>query len=210
MRWTSLAPCIAIFVIQGCQPDGGAQPPVAADPAVTRQKAAALEQYVATGSDREAPPSTGLIGKADVQAVDPQGREPLDDAITCLARAIYWEARGEPAASEEAVANVVMNRLGHAGFPDTVCGVVKQGNERGACQFSWWCDGRPDQALHGRPYVAAKEIARRALNGQLEDRTAGALYFHQRGAMPGWAARYQQTATVGKLVFYKPPEVEGH
>ncbi len=51
----------------------------------------------------------------------------MDDAITCLARSIYWEAKGKDSTDMEAVANVVMNRLGHEGFPDTVCAVVKQG-----------------------------------------------------------------------------------
>ena len=46
----------------------------------------------------------------------------------------------------EAIANVVMNRLGHKGFPNTICNVVRQGHEQGSCQFSWWCDGRSDQA----------------------------------------------------------------
>ena len=62
----------------------------------------------------------------------------------------------------EAIANVVMNRLGHKGFPNTICGVVKQGKEQGACQFSWWCDGRPDDAKEDEPCSHAKEIARKA------------------------------------------------
>jgi spore germination cell wall hydrolase CwlJ-like protein len=101
----------------------------------------------------------------------------LDDAITCLARSIYWEARGKSDAGMEAIANVVMNRVGHGGFPNTICGVVKQGHEQGACQFSWWCDGRPDDAEEKESYARAKEIARKALNRQLKDRTGGALYF---------------------------------
>jgi spore germination cell wall hydrolase CwlJ-like protein len=128
----------------------------------------------------------------------------MDDAITCLARSIYWEARGEEAASTEAVASVVMNRLGHEGFPNTVCGVVKQGHEQGSCQFSWWCDGRPDQATDDASYASAKEIARRALNLQLTDRTGGALYFHHRGVRPSWTTEYIKTVAIGEFIFYKP------
>ncbi len=62
----------------------------------------------------------------------------------------------------EAIANVVMNRLGHKGFPNTTCGVVKQGKEQGARQFSWWCDGRPDDAKVDEPCSHAKEIAPKA------------------------------------------------
>jgi spore germination cell wall hydrolase CwlJ-like protein len=104
----------------------------------------------------------------------------------------------------EAVANVVMNRLGHEGFPNTICGVVRQGRERGACQFSWWCDGRSDDAEEAKSYAVAKEIARKALNRQLTDRTGGALYFHQRKATPSWSAKYIKTVEVGEVVFYKP------
>ena len=92
----------------------------------------------------------------------------------------------------EAIANVVMNRLGHDGFPDTVCSVVKQGHEQGQCQFSWWCDGRSDSAFEEDPYKISKEIARRALNLQLTDATGGALYFHHRNVNPKWAPAVPQ------------------
>jgi spore germination cell wall hydrolase CwlJ-like protein len=196
-----LAACASTVVLVGCE---RAEVPRPASPAATEQKAAALEQNAAAGGDRTAPSRSEVIAKPEVQAVDPDGRERLDDPITCLARTIYWEARGEKAASMEAVASVVMNRLGHEGFPDTVCAVVRQGNERGACQFSWWCDGRSDQAREDASYATAKEIARRALNLQLKDRTRGALYFHHRNVMPGWAGEYARTAEIGDFVFYKP------
>ena len=104
----------------------------------------------------------------------------------------------------EGVANVVMNRLGHEGFPDTVCAVVKQGVETRTCQFSWWCDGRPDQVEEEAPYATAKEIARKALNQQLRDRTRGALYFHDRTVKPEWVRVYVKTAETRKFLFYKP------
>ena len=144
------------------------------------------------------------ITKPQAQAVDPSGEELLDDAITCLARSIYWEARGKGDVGMEAVANVVINRLGHEGFPNTVCGVVKQGHEQGACQFSWWCDGRSDDAEEEEAYSHAKEIARKALNRQLKDRTGGALYFHHRTVAPDWSKEYIRTVEVGEHVFYKP------
>ena len=111
---------------------------------VAVEKAEALTQSVVIEGGDVSPSPSETITKPEVQAVDPAGEAPLDDAITCLARTIYWEARGERVADMEAVASVVMNRLSHEGFPSTVCGVVKQGSEQGACQFSWWCDGRVD------------------------------------------------------------------
>ena len=65
----------------------------------------------------------------------------------------------------EAIANVVMNRLGHKGFPQTICGVVKQGHEQGACQFSWWCDGHSDDTKEDEPYSHARKSPARPSTG---------------------------------------------
>ncbi len=201
-----LAACVAIVVLVGCKPNevDRVQRPAANGLEATEKKAEALEQNAAADGDNTAPSLSEIIGKREAQAVDPHGKERLDDAITCLARTIYWEARGEKAVSMEAVASVVMNRLGHEGFPNTVCAVVRQGNEQGACQFSWWCDGRSDQAKDDESYAIAKEIARRALNLQLTDRTGGALYFHHRNVTPSWSTEYMKTVEIGEFVFYKP------
>lgn len=170
----------------------------------TERKAEVLEQNAAAEGSKAIPSPSEIIRKPEAQAVDPVGEEPLDDAITCLSRTIYWEARGEEAAGMEAIANVVMNRLGHEGFPNTICEVVMQGREQGACQFSWWCDGRSDDATEDESYAIAKEIARKALNRHLTDRTGGALYFHQRKVTPSWSTEYIKTVEVGGFVFYKP------
>jgi spore germination cell wall hydrolase CwlJ-like protein len=181
---------------------------IAADQAqkseAAKSKAGVLEQNVAPEGSKALPSPSESITKPEAQAVDPVGVDPLDDAITCLSRTVYWEARGEGPASMEAVANVVLNRLGQEGFPNTICEVVTQGREQGACQFSWWCDGRSNDAEEDKSYAIAKEIARKALNGQLTDRTGGALYFHQRKVTPSWSAEYIKTVEVGEHVFYKP------
>ncbi|WP_223515966.1 cell wall hydrolase [Pseudomonas sp. GL-B-19] len=171
---------------------------------VAEDKAQVLEQKAAEKGSNVSVPKSQAITPSEVQAVDPAGKSPLDDAITCMARSIYWEAKGENMADMEAVANVVMNRLGHEGFPDTVCGVVKQGSETKSCQFSWWCDGRPDTVQEETQYELAKEIARKALNKQLPDRTGGAMYFHDKTVKPVWAKKYIKTASIGLFVFYKP------
>jgi spore germination cell wall hydrolase CwlJ-like protein len=179
----------------------------AADPAkaeAAEEKAVELEQKAATEKPKAPAPPPQAITKPEAQAIDPAGSKPLEDPITCLARTIYWEAKGEGTAGMEAIANVVMNRLGHKGFPDTICDVVTQGRERGSCQFSWWCDGRSDDAQEEKAYALAKEIARKALNRELADRTSGALYFHHRKMKPNWAAKYIKTVEVGEHLFYKP------
>lgn len=171
---------------------------------VAEDKAQVLEEKAAEKDRDLAVPKSAVITPSEVQAVDPAGAAPLDDAITCLARSIYWESKGVAGADMEAVASVVMNRLGHEGFPESVCAVVKQGSESGSCQFSWWCDGRADQVKEDDEYVLAKEIARKALNKQLKDRTHGALYFHDRTVKPAWAKKYTRTAETRKFLFYKP------
>lgn len=190
--------CLAAILLggQAIATEPGQKAEAAVDKAeVLEQKAAAEEGMT---------PRTKAITKSEAQAVDPAGKAPLDDAITCLARSIYWEAKGGASADMEAVASVAMNRLGHEGFPDTLCGVVKQGSEQGDCQFSWWCDGRADQVKEDDRYEVAKEVARKALNQQLKDRTGGALYFHDRTVSPDWARKYRKTAQIGKFLFYKP------
>ncbi|HEN8712673.1 MULTISPECIES: cell wall hydrolase [Pseudomonas] len=169
---------------------------------VAEDKAEVLEEKVA--DDAPPPKKTETLTPSEVKAVDPAGQAPLDDSITCLARTIYWEAKGADQKDMSAVASVVLNRLGKDGFPDTICGVVKQGVESKSCQFSWWCDGRSDQVEEPQRYDIAKEIARKALNQQLKDTTGGALYFHDRTVRPDWAKAYRRTAQTRLFLFYKP------
>ena len=200
MRPIGIATCLAALLLGGQT--------TAADRAqkaeAAESKAEILEENAAATGSKARPTPSETITKPEVQAVDPVGEEPLNDAITCLARTIYWEAKGEGVAGMEAIANVVMNRLGHEGFPNKICDVVRQGHEQGACQFSWWCDGRSDDAEEDQSYSIAKEISRKALNGQLADRTGSALYFHQRNVHPSWSAEYIRTVEIGAHVFYRP------
>jgi len=208
MRRQWIAACFVLVVVQGQAfaadpPKDPPKDPQAAQ--VAEEKAEVLEQKAAAVKEGEALPAKAEpITKTEVQAVDPAGQSPVDDPITCLARTIYWEAKGATDADMEAVASVVMNRLGHDGFPETVCGVVKQGSEKKACQFSWWCDGRSDQVQEDDRYAIAKDVAGKALNKQLKDRTHGAMYFHDRNVKPDWAKEYIKTTETGKFLFYKP------
>ena len=198
LKW--LAGCFALTLMAGVVMATD-QAPIKAK---AEEKAQVLEEKAADNVSAAPAPKSEAITPTEVQAVDPAGTAPLDDPITCLARSIYWEAKGRDTSEMQAVASVVMNRLGHAGFPDTVCGVVKQGVETRACQFSWWCDGRSDQVREEGEYTEAKEIARKALNQQLKDRTLGALYFHDRNVKPDWSRTYIKTAETSQFLFYKP------
>lgn len=195
---------VSLMVWGGQLHAADAQPAVKA---AAEDKAEVLEQKAAEKDSLKAAPQATPLSKTEVQAVDPAGKAPMDDAITCLSRTIYWEAKGGAIEDMEAVANVVLNRLGSKDFPDTVCAVVKQGSEKSPCQFSWWCDGRPDQVEEEDRYTIAKEIARKALNQQLPDRTNGALFFHDRSASVDWSKTYIKTKEIGSFLFYKPKGV---
>jgi hypothetical protein len=172
---------------------------------IARQKAEQLEQRVVETDKIEPAPDAARLTPAGTEAVDPRGLAPLDDAITCLARSIYWEAKGTDQREMQAVANVIMNRLGNPEFPSSLCDIVQQGSETGQCQFSWWCDGRPDEATEPEQYAAARDVARRALNGTLPDITHGALFFHHRSISPGWMSTLERTARTHEFNFYREP-----
>ncbi|UYG04553.1 cell wall hydrolase [Halomonas sp. LR3S48] len=166
------------------------------------QKAEILEQVVAPNVKVTEP--TVPLSEQEAQVIDPEGSDPLEEPLTCLARSIYWEAKGVPGRDMESVANVVMNRLADEAFPNTICDVVKQGSEQSPCQFSWWCDGRPDEVVENDAYEVAKEVARQALNQELPDHTDGALYFHDRTVHPSWANEFLLTAETDSFLFYRP------
>ena len=60
------------------------------------------------------------------------------DLWQCLTEALYFEARGESVKGQFAVAEVILNRVDSAAFPNTVCGVIHQGTGRKyGCQFTY-------------------------------------------------------------------------
>ncbi|MDZ4372521.1 MAG: cell wall hydrolase, partial [Phenylobacterium sp.] len=94
-------------------------------------------------------------------------------AFQCLSQAVYYEAAREPRLGQEAVAQVVLNRMRHPAYPKSVCGVVYQGSARvTGCQFTFTCDGALRWAPQGDLWRRAQDVARRALAGHV-DRTVG-------------------------------------
>jgi spore germination cell wall hydrolase CwlJ-like protein len=121
----------------------------------------------------------------------------------CLALAMYWEAKSEGRDGMLAVASVVLNRVAHPEFPDTVCGVVKQGGETRPCQFSWWCDGKSDRPTEARAWADATRIAQIALHRPPSDPTRGALFFHNTSMETPWVRQRQRTVEIGRHIFYR-------
>ena len=124
--------------------------------------------------------------------------------LDCLTQAVYFEARGETAAGQAAVAQVVLNRVRNPAFPKTVCGVVFQGAARRAgCQFSFACDGSMNR---GRELVAwnrAQHVAARALGGTVMGAVGNATHFHTISVQPVWGPNLLRVAQVGLHVFYR-------
>ncbi len=123
--------------------------------------------------------------------------ESINDDLSCMAGAIYFEAKGEPLAGQLAVAHVILNRTKSGRFPKSICSVVTQ---RG--QFSFVRGGRiPNVNRSNAAYLKALAVARVAI-GKLWDSPAGnALYFHATSVSPRW--RMARVAAIGHHVFYK-------
>ncbi len=130
------------------------------------------------------------------------GTRPLDTPLVCLARTIYFEARGQSALGMTAVGHVVMNRVKSSAYPDDVCAVVRDGKEEGPCQFSWWCDDKPNVATDKRAYHRAVHLAADILDGKAADPTEGANMFHNSAASPAWAEKAELRARIGDHFFY--------
>jgi spore germination cell wall hydrolase CwlJ-like protein len=123
---------------------------------------------------------------------------------TCLARALYFEARGETLQGQFAVAEVILNRVDSPLYPDSVCAVVEQANRNG-CQFSFHCDGRSDAVGDRAAFAQVGRVAGVMLAGAPRSLTAGATHFHTRAVRPGWAHRFPRTAAIGAHLFYRQP-----
>jgi len=122
----------------------------------------------------------------------------------CLATAIYFEARGEPVRGQVAVAQVVLNRVRSPLFPETICGVVYQGQMQKGCQFSFTCDGHTDIPRDKQQWALAQDIAKQIMAGELWLPEVGySTYYHANYVSPGWANRMSKIDKIGRHIFYK-------
>jgi spore germination cell wall hydrolase CwlJ-like protein len=120
-------------------------------------------------------------------------------SIDCLARNVYYEARGETLAGQYAVAEVTMNRKAHPRFPNTVCEVVYQKEA-----FSWTSLGPLDPPV-GEPWQRALRIADEMYHQRRPAKMPGVLHFHATYVQPDWSRDRQRVrvARIGKHVFYR-------
>jgi spore germination cell wall hydrolase CwlJ-like protein len=144
------------------------------------------------------------LPRAEKQKVLMQRRVRLAEE-NCLARAVYFEARSESALGQMAVAKVILNRVKSPQYPNTICGVVYQGSQRrNSCQFSFACDGLPDDVKQPGSWAQAKHIAQRAIKGDpgVAAKLGGALHYHADYVKPRWARSMRKAIKVGRHIFY--------
>jgi hypothetical protein len=184
--------------------------PIPAPPAVDADiKLSALE-----GADVDT--DTGgetIAGKGDANRLEsPAERlgllgKPRAEAQKCLADAVYFEARGEEFKGQEAVAQVVMNRVFSGYYPNDVCGVVYQNaNRHLACQFTFACEGHDLNKIEEPDmWEQAKQIAKDTLDGKIWLAEVGhATHYHAYWVHPSWVHEMTKLYHLGVHTFYRP------
>jgi len=141
----------------------------------------------------------------------------LETAFICLALNTYHEAKNQSLVGQIATAQVVMNRVEDDRFPNTICEVVKEGPTRPSwedpekeypirhrCQFSWYCDGKPDTPKNEKAWRKAQDVAFLVLYDKIKlDVTEGATHYHATYVKPSWAKTKKRTTRIEKHIFYK-------
>ena len=117
--------------------------------------------------------------------------------VDCLARNVYYEARGESLEGQYAVAEVTMNRKASLGYPKTVCEVVFQKDA-----FSWTAMrslGEPS----GEAWQRALKVAQDVYYGSRPSAVQGATHYHATYVKPDWSGERERIARIGRHVFYR-------
>lgn len=129
----------------------------------------------------------------------------------CLAQNIYYEARGSSFADQIAVADVVLNRKEDSRYPNTICGVVRDSKKddegniiKNKCQFSWYCDGKPDWPRNETAWKRSQALAYQMLNNNAYvGITEGSTHYHATYVVPSWADSLVMTGQIGEHIYYK-------
>ncbi|MGH6931647.1 MAG: cell wall hydrolase [Dongiaceae bacterium] len=184
---------VALLALGACAQTKPASTVAAPEPGSPNDKAG--QTQTAFLWDAEVPPHPADYGRLDLP----------EQELYCLAQAIYFEAGAESAAGQQAVGAVILNRLRDQRFPKSVCAVVREGGQGppGTCQFSWFCDGKPDDVADNSRWHDAQQAAAEVLNAGFNDPTNGALFFHNKSVKPTWTRRLKNTATIGGHIFYQ-------
>jgi spore germination cell wall hydrolase CwlJ-like protein len=171
-------------------------------------KLAALEgsAAVSDGGETVAKKDDGSLLESPADRLKLAGK-PRARAEKCLADAVYFEARGEPFKGQQAVAQVVINRVFSGYYPNDVCGVVYQNAERHlACQFTFACEGKDlNKVDEPDMWEQAKRIAKDMLDGRIWLAEVGhATHYHAYWVHPSWVHEMTKLYKLGVHTFYRP------
>jgi hypothetical protein len=124
---------------------------------------------------------------------------PLDEQTSCLATAVYFEARGESVEGQLAVARVVMNRAASGRYPPDWCSVVKQ-----PAQFSFVRNGEFPQAdTNCIAWRRAEAVAELAAANVVPSLSNDVLWYHADYVAPSWGHRLNVAEKIGAHIFYR-------
>lgn len=141
-----------------------------------------------------------------IKALGPQ----RERALLCLTQAVYYEAGLEPTEGQEAVAQVILNRMRHPAFPKSICGVVYQGSQQlTGCQFSFTCDGSRDRPAAPDYWKKAKAVAEQAISGFVMPTVGTATHYHADYVFPRWGPTLVKLTQIGAHIFYRLPGPAG-
>ncbi|MFN3931070.1 MAG: cell wall hydrolase [Brevundimonas sp.] len=155
-------------------------------------------------------PASGLLRPAQPFPFKPATAEDRRRAVRCLTQAIYYEAALEPTEGQEAVAQVILNRVRDPNYANTVCGVVYEGAERvTGCQFSFTCDGSLAQGPVAWAWTRAARVAEQALGGYVATKVGTATHYHADYVHPWWAPTLNKLTQIGAHIFYRWKGVYG-
>ena len=135
----------------------------------------------------------------------------------CLAQNIFFEARNQSTLGQVSVAWVTLNRMESERFPNTICGVVRQGRQdangnmiRNQCQFSWYCDGKsdriPNNVIAQRAWEDAQLVADVVLLDWARQELSpveNAKFYHAEYVTPYWADEFTVVAQIDSHIFYE-------
>ena len=139
------------------------------------------------------------------QRLDLHGKD-YDKAEKCLAQAIYFEARNESARGQQAVAQVVLNRVFSPYYPKDICSVVYQNAHRHlSCQFTFACDGKPETIRERGAWARATRIAKQTLDAKVWlPEVNKATHYHAAYVHPRWIREMKVMVRYGVHTFYRP------
>ncbi|MEP1229302.1 MAG: cell wall hydrolase [Litorimonas sp.] len=179
----------------------------------TRQVQSWTDKAIAYQKDQDSLSKSEYSAVKDyvkVQALSPvrldhiKTAELMKSEQTCLARAVFYEARSERRSGQIAVAEVVLNRVKSRHYPNSVCGVVYQGSGRkSGCQFSFTCDGSFGDEPKGKAWDNAQKIAAFMKTHDMPPLTNGSTHYHTTAINPAWSSHLRFDRQIGSHKFYR-------